>query len=238
MYFLSTETIVSTFLCNSLQHSRRLRVLDFLAMNKWIEYVVSEMENRGDSCTCTCDRNETRQFACSNRGMFYVSDPQQTDLLPRFETLPGVDAIDVAKKFAGSIPARVIEVCSSEQSMYLCCCLAFSSLVTLVKTATGLTTKLLANVIGSTPTQLRLAQVGSMSAIESTQDELYALADVVWNVVDSTPQRDLEEARKVLNPHNDSWHKSPLYVYYKERVETRTLKPINGPVLTAFDMIG
>lgn len=236
MYFLSTETFVSTFLVNSLQHSSRLRVLDFLTMNKWIKYVVSEMENRGDSCTYTCCRNETIHFACEHRDMFYVSDPQRIDLLSRFETFPEVDAIDVAKKFAASIPACVINVCSSDQSMYLCYCLAFSSLVRLVKVATGLTTKSLANVIGSTPTQIRLAQVGNMPA-KSTQDELYTLADVVWDVVDSTPERDLDTARAVLNPHDDSWNKSPLYVYYKERVETRVPKPINGPVLTAYEML-
>lgn len=235
MYAITTEDVVSAFFCAAMQESSQFRVVSLKSLDLWADYFVRTLTSRGFECYLSVDRNNFSSFASSSCNVLkvFVLD-SVSDGFSRIELTRVASVQAIAEKFGTTVNAEVVKCVDDELCKDFCHTLAVKDLVRYLQLVVG--DKALSYYC-AVP-QKALSRMTQGMRRTSYEWEILRLAEVVWDCVYASGQQSVTTTRKYLyNSVEGLWEEAPIETYRRDRYARYKQSYINGPVLSAFDML-
>lgn len=235
MYQVTAEDVVYTFFCTALQESNQFRVVSLKSLDLWADYLVRTLKGRGFECYLSVDRNNFSSFALSSCDVLKVFELDSvSDEFARVELTRTASVQTIADRFGTTVNVEVIRCLDDELCKYLCHTLAVKDLIRYLQTVVG--NKALSYYC-AVP-QKALSRMTQGTRRTPYEWELLRLADVVWDCVYASGQKDVKTTRSYLyNSVEGLWEEAPIETYVRDRCTRYKQSNISGPVLSAFDTL-
>lgn len=235
MYKITAEDVVSTFFCTALKESNQFRVVSFSSLDLWADCLVRVLQSNEFECYLSVDRNSFRHFSSSSCDVFKVFSPDSAiDELSRVELTRSASVQAIAEKFGITVNPEVVKCVDDELCKDFCHTLAVKDLVRYLQLVVG--DKALSYYC-AVP-QKALSRMTQGMRRTSYEWEILRLAEVVWDCVYVSGQQSVTTTRKYLyNSVEGLWEEAPIETYRRDRYVRYNQSCINGPVLSAFDML-
>lgn len=235
MYAITTEDVVLSFFCAAMQESSQFRVVSLKSLDLWADYLVKTLKDSGFEGYLSVDRNNFSSFAppsCNVLKVFVLDSV--SDDFSRIELTRVASVQTITEEFGTTVNPEVMKCLEDYTCKHFCHTLAIKNLIDYLQIVVG--NKALSYYCAIP--QKVLSRMTQGTRRTSYEWEILRLADVVWDCVYASGQQSVTTTRKYLyNSVEGLWEEAPIETYRRDRYARYNQSCINGPVLSAFDML-